>query len=174
MQRKNKSNIVLLGMPGAGKSTVGVLLAKKMGKGFLDTDLLIQEKEGRLLKEIISEDGPEGFIGTENRINASVEAENTVIAPGGSVVYGAEAMEHYREIACIVYLQLSYEEVSRRLGDLAERGVVCRKGQTLRLLYEERCPLYEKYADAIVQCDGLEIGEILEFVEKSFDASKKK
>ena len=88
MQRKNKNNIVLLGMPGAGKSTVGVLLAKKMGKNFLDTDLLIQEKEGRLLKEIISEDGLESFIRTENRINASVEAENTVIAPGGSVVYG--------------------------------------------------------------------------------------
>lgn len=165
MQRKNKNNVVLLGMPGAGKSTVGVLLAKKMGKSFLDTDLLIQEREGRLLKEIIREDGLERFIEVENRINASVEVENTVIAPGGSVIYGAEAMGHYKEIACIVYLSLSYEAVSKRLGDLAERGVVCREGQTLCLLYEERCPLYERYADVIVQCDGLEIGEILELVE---------
>ncbi len=166
MQRKNKNNIVLLGMPGAGKSTVGVLLAKKMGKNFLDTDLLIQEKEGRLLKEIISEDGLESFIRTENRINASVEAENTVIAPGGSVVYGIEAMEHYKKIARIVYLHLSYEAISSRLGNLTERGVVCRAGQTLRLLYEERCPLYERYADVVVQCDGLEVGEILELVEE--------
>lgn len=163
MQRK-KNNIVLLGMPGAGKSTVGVLLAKKMGKGFLDTDLLIQEREGRLLKEMIREDGLERFIETENRINASVEAENTVIAPGGSVIYGTEAMEHYKEIAVIVYLQLGYETVSGRLGDLAERGVVCRTGQTLRSLYEERCPLYEQYADIVVPCDGLEIGEVLELV----------
>lgn len=161
---QGKNNIVLLGMPGAGKSTVGVLLAKKLGKVFLDTDLLIQEQEGRLLKDIIREDGLERFIETENRINTSVKANNAVIAPGGSVIYGTEAMEHYKEIAAIVYLQLSYETVSGRLGDLAERGVVCRAGQTLRSLYEERCPLYERYADITVPCDGIEIGEVLELV----------
>ena len=159
-----KNNIVLLGMPGAGKSTIGVLLAKKTGKRFLDTDLLIQEKEGRLLREIIREEGLNRFVEIENRINAEVEAESTVIAPGGSVIYGKEAMEHYREIAVIVYLKLSYQTVEKRLGDLTKRGVVFREGQTLKSLYEERCPLYEQYADIVIECDDLEIGEALELV----------
>ena len=164
---QEKSNIVLLGMPGSGKSTVGVLLAKRLGKRFIDTDLLIQEQEGRLLSEIIKEEGLENFIAIENRINAAVEAENSVIAPGGSAIYGEEAMEHFKEIAEIVYLKLSYRSVARRLGDLTKRGVVFRPGQTLKKLYKERCPLYEKYADYVVECDGKKIGETLEAVRNT-------
>ena len=161
---QKKTNIVLLGMPGSGKSTVGVLLAKRLGKRFVDTDLLIQEQEGRLLSEIIKEEGIDRFIEIENQVNASVVAENSVIAPGGSAVYGTEAMEHFRDIAEIVYLKLTYRSVARRLGDLTKRGVVFLPGQTLKELYKERCPLYEKYADYIVECDGKKIGETLEAV----------
>lgn len=159
---QKKTNIVLLGMPASGKSTVGVLLAKCLGKQFVDTDLLIQKQEGRLLSEIIREEGLERFIEIENQVNAGVQAENSVIAPGGSVVYGIEAMEHFKEIADIVYLKLSYRSVARRLGNLTKRGVVFRPGQTLKELYKERCPLYEAYADYIVECDGRNIGETLE------------
>lgn len=161
---KNRDNIVLLGMPGAGKSTIGVLLAKSLGKKFLDTDLLIQEKEGKLLSEIIKKDGLEGFLSIENRINAAIEASDTVIAPGGSVIYGKEAMEHLTQMAVVVYLKLSYEVVRARLGDLTKRGVARRPGQTLYNLYEERCPLYERYADFVVECDGQELGETLQSV----------
>ncbi len=161
---QKKTNIVLLGMPGSGKSTVGVLLAKRLGKKFVDTDLLIQEQEGRLLNEIIKEEGMEKFIEIENQVNSSLVAENSVIAPGGSAVYGREAMEHFKEIGDIVYLKLSYRSVAKRLGDLTKRGVVFRPGQTLKSLYKERCPLYENYADYIVECDGKKIGETLEAV----------
>lgn len=163
---QKKSNIVLLGMPGSGKSTVGVLLAKRLGKRFVDTDLLIQEQEGRLLSEIIKEEGLDRFIKIENQVNASVQAENSVIAPGGSAVYGREAMEHFKEIADVVYLKLSYRSVARRLGDLTKRGVVFRPGQTLKAIYKERCPMYEAYADYIVECDGKKIGETLELVRE--------
>ena len=150
---EKKSNIVLLGMPGSGKSTVGVLLAKRLGKQFVDTDLLIQEQEGRLLCDIIAKEGLEGFIEIENRVNCSVNVENSVIAPGGSAVYGKEAMEHFKESAEVVYLKLSYRSIKRRLGDLTKRGVVFKPGQTLKALYKERCPLYEQYADYIVECE---------------------
>ena len=163
---QKKSNIVLLGMPGSGKSTVGVLLAKSLGMRFIDTDLLIQEQEGKLLSEIIREEGLEKFIAIENRVNAEVQAENSVIAPGGSAIYGAEAMEHFKGIAKIVYLKLSYRSVAKRLGDLTKRGVVFRPGQTLKSLYKERCPLYEKYADYVVECDGKKIGETLDAVKQ--------
>ncbi len=161
---QKKSNIVLLGMPGSGKSTVGVLLAKRLGMRFVDTDLLIQEQEGRLLNEIIMQEGTERFVQIENQVNASLVAEKSVIAPGGSVVYGREAMEHFKEIADVVYLKLSYRSVSKRLGDLTKRGVVFKPEQTLREIYKERCPLYEAYADYIVECDGMDIGETLDKV----------
>ena len=149
MDNKN-SNIVLIGMPGVGKSTVGVILAKELGYQFLDADLLIQKQENRLLKEIIAQEGVEGFIQIENQVNASIETEKTVIATGGSVIYGKEAMEHLKKIATVIYLQLPYEELKNRLGNLKNRGVVLREGQTLKDLYDERVVLYEKYADIIV------------------------
>lgn len=158
----NKDNIVLIGMPGVGKSTVGVILAKVLGYQFVDSDLVIQKEEGKLLKEIIAEVGPEGFIEVENRINASLEAEHSVIATGGSVVYGKEAMEHLKEIGTIVYLSLPFDEISKRLSDIKGRGVVLKMGQTLKDLYEERVLLYEAYADIQIDESGLNVEETIE------------
>lgn len=156
-----KKNIVLIGMPGAGKSTVGVVLAKKKGYRFIDSDLLIQEQENRLLHEIIEQEGLEGFLQIENRVNAALQTEHSVIATGGSVIYGKEAMEHLGQIGTICYLQLSYESVRDRLGDLNERGVALRQGQTLLDLYQERVPLYEKYAHRVIDCEMKSIREIV-------------
>lgn len=161
-----KENIVLIGMPGVGKSTLGVVLAKQLGFEFVDADLLIQKREKRLLKEIIADEGVEGFMKIENDVNASIETSNTVIATGGSVIYGAEAMEHLKEIGTVVYLKLDYETLDSRLGSLKGRGVVLKNGQDLKALYEERVPLYEKYADVIVDEGGLDLEATLEAVLK--------
>ena len=169
MTMKNKkSNMVLIGMPAAGKSTVGVILAKVLGYQFIDADLVIQEQEKRLLKDIIKEDGLEGFIEVENRINAALEVEHTVIATGGSVIYSKEAMEHLKNIGTIVYIKLSYDTLERRLSNIRQRGVVLREGQTLRELYEERCPLYEKYADIIVDAENLDVETTMEFISSKY------
>ena len=152
-----KKNVVLIGMPGAGKSTIGVILAKMLGKDFIDADLVIQKEEGRLLREIIEQEGPDGFLEVENRVNAGLTPERAVIATGGSVVYGKKAMEHLSEIGVVVYLRLN-----RRLRDIRGRGVVLRDGQTLKDLYEERVSLYEKYAEVTVEEDGLTVEETLE------------
>lgn len=151
------NNIILIGMPGCGKSTVGVVLAKIMGYRFLDSDLLIQEREGKLLSEIISEEGLDGFNRVENRVNASIDVQRCIIATGGSVVYGTEAMAHLAKIGTIVYIKLPYEEIARRLGDLTKRGVSIKQGQTLKDLYDERVPLYEKYAHVIVTEENIDI-----------------
>ena len=155
-------NVILIGMPGSGKSTVGVVLAKKLGYRFIDSDLVIQEKYGKLLYQLIEERGEAGFLMLENEINASITAEGAVIATGGSAVYGKEAMRHFREIGQIVYLKLPFEELEQCLGDLHERGVVLKKGYTLRDLYEERIPLYEKYADITIACEGKDIRSVME------------
>ena len=159
-----KENIVLIGMPGVGKSTLGVVLAKELGFEFVDADLLIQKREKRLLKEIIAEEGVEGFLKIENDVNASISSTKTVIATGGSVIYGAEAMEHLKEIGTIVYLKLDYETLDSRLGSLKGRGVVLKDGQNLKSLYDERIPLYEKYADVTVDEGGLGLEETLDAV----------
>jgi shikimate kinase len=161
------NNIILIGMPGCGKSTVGVVLAKVLGYHFIDVDLLIQERENRLLSEIIEEAGADGFNQIENEVNASIKAERAVIATGGSVVYGREAMTHLSEIGLIVYLRLPLDELENRLGDLAERGISMKEGQTLAELYGERIPLYEKYADQTVDAAGLSIREtVMQIREK--------
>ena len=145
-----KNNIVLIGMPGVGKSTIGVILAKILGYKFVDSDLAIQQEEKRLLREIIAREGVDGFIAVENRINSRLKAENSVIATGGSVVYGTEAMKNLSDIGIIIYLKLDYNKLKYRLGNIKNRGVVIRKNQRLWDLYSERVPLYEKYADIII------------------------
>ncbi|WP_434310769.1 shikimate kinase [Hominifimenecus sp. rT4P-3] len=154
-------NIILIGMPGCGKSTVGVVLAKHLGFGFIDSDLLIQEREKRRLCEIIDQEGLVRFNRIEEEVNAAIRAEHSVIATGGSVVYGPQAMEHFRQIGTVVYLKLTYEEIEERLGDLAERGVSVRPGQSLRELYGERVPLYERYAHVTVDGTGLSLREVV-------------
>ena len=156
-----KNNIVLVGMPGAGKSTVGVVLAKASGSKFVDSDLVIQEKTGKLLHELISEHGLDGFLEIENRMNSQLEETKAIIATGGSVIYGREAMEHLKSIGCVVYLKLSLASITDRLGDLQKRGVALKNGQGLKELYEERIPLYEKYADVIIDCEKKAIREIV-------------
>ena len=154
-------NIILIGMPGSGKSTAGIILAKVLQMDFIDSDLLIQKEEGRLLKDIIESEGIDGFISIENRINLNIKAENTVIATGGSACYGKEAMEHFMETGIVVYLKCSYEEIALRLSDLKERGVVLREGQDLRGLYDERTPLYERYSHFSITENGWAVGEIV-------------
>ena len=153
------NNITLIGMPGVGKSTIGVVLAKILGYQFLDSDLLIQQQEERRLSRIIEEEGIEGFKKIENRVNASIEVQDTVIATGGSVVYCEEAMQHLKSVGKVVYLKLSYKSIKKRLGNLKGRGVVLKEGQTLLDLYEERIPLYEKYADIVVNEEGRSLEE---------------
>lgn len=166
------SNVILIGMPGAGKSTVGVVLAKKLGYRFLDSDLVIQEKCRKLLYQLIDERGEAGFLMLENEINAGIRGDKMVIATGGSAVYGKEAMAHFKEIGRIVYLSLPYAELEERLGDLHERGVVIKEGSTLRDLYEERTVLYEKYADITIDCSGRNIRSIVEEISSSLEISK--
>lgn len=168
------NNIILIGMPGAGKSTIGVVLAKVLGYQFLDSDLLIQKQEKRKLREIISQEGNDGFQKIENRVNASIETENTVIATGGSVVYCKEAMEHLKSVGTVIYLQLSLDSLSRRLGNLKGRGVLLKKGQTLRGLYEERSPLYEKYADIVINEEGKDLEASLQLILETLGEKEKK
>ena len=161
------NNITLIGMPGAGKSSIGVVLSKVLGYQFIDSDLLIQKAEKRTLSKIIADEGTEGFKAIENRVNASIQVENTVIATGGSVVYCDEAMQHLKSEGVVVYLKISLELLSRRLGNLKGRGVVLKEGQTLASLYDERVPLYEKYADLIIDCNGKMLRDVVaEIAEK--------
>ncbi len=164
-------NIVLIGMPGAGKSTVGVVLAKNMGYAFMDSDLLIQDKHKKLLHEIIEEKGVEGFLQIENDVNADIQTDNSVIATGGSVIYGEKAMKHLKNIGIVVYLQLSLEELRVRLGDLNERGVAMKQGQDLAGLYKERIPYYEQYADVTIACDGKMIRDIVMEIKQKIKES---
>lgn len=157
-------NIVFIGMPASGKSTVGVVVAKKLGYKFVDTDLVIQEVEKRLLKEIIAEEGNEGFLRIEDRVNAEIQEERAVISPGGSVVYCENAMRHYKETGMIVYLHTSYETISNRLHNAKNRGVVLKDGQTLKDLYEERTALFERYADLTISEEGRDLEETIEEV----------
>lgn len=165
----NKSNVILIGMPGAGKSTVGVVLAKVLGYDFIDSDLLIQKEEGRLLWQIMEEEGNEGFNRIEERVNSRIEAEHSVIATGGSVIYGPKAMEHLREIGTVVYLKVSCAILEQRLGDLTKRGVVFEPGQTLLDLYKERIPLYEKYAHLTVNIGHKTVHQSVLAIQQSME-----
>ncbi len=149
-----KGNIILIGMPGCGKTTIGIELSEKIGYGYVDSDSVIVAREGKRLPEIIAQVGREGFLDIEAKVNSELCADRCVIATGGSVIYRDYAMQKLKEMGTVVYLQLSYETIERRLGDLKARGVALKEGFTLRDLYEERIPLYEKYADVVVKLDG--------------------
>lgn len=157
MNWEKGNNIILIGMPGVGKSTIGVILAKIMGYRFVDADIVIQEQEGRLLKDIIAQEGVDGFIKIEDRVNRNLNMKKAVIATGGSAVYGKNAMENYKETSTIIYLKLDYEALDDRLSDIKGRGVVLRDGQTLKDIYDERTKLYEKYADIIIDEGSLDV-----------------
>ena len=162
---KTKENLVLIGMSGAGKSTLGVLLAKALGKRFLDTDLLIQEREGLLLQELLDRRGIDDFLAIEEDVVSGLRAENTVIATGGSVIYSEKAMERLKETGKVVFLFVDFEELASRLFNITTRGIVYKGSADLRSVYEERLPLYEKYADLRIDCTGRgveeSVGEIL-------------
>lgn len=159
MAEERKDNIILIGMPGAGKSTLGIVLAKILNYDFIDADLVIQNQCDKTLQKLIDACGPEGFIEVENQILKDIEATKSIIATGGSAVYSEDAMNHLSSIGRVVYLQISFEELVNRLHDLQERGVVLKGGigMSLRDLYDERKPLYEQYANITVNVDHLSI-----------------
>ena len=163
-------NLILIGMPGCGKSTVGVVLAKVMALDFIDSDLVIQKETGAKLSQLIDQYGDDGFRAIENRINAELDVTDSVIATGGSVIYGEDAMRHLKAIGTVIYLKLSCATIADRLGDLHARGVTIQPGWTLQDLYNERCPLYEKWADVIVDCEQLQLREVVEFIRAKVDA----
>ncbi len=147
-------NLILIGMPTSGKSTVGIILAKALGYEFTDIDLLIQKKAGKKLAAIMEEKGVDGFLSLEEEVTCGLSCSHTVIAPGGSVVYGEKAMEHLKSLGRVIYLQMDLDMLTERLHDARNRGVALREGQTLEMLYNERVPLYEQYADITVNESG--------------------
>lgn len=169
-----KNNIVLIGMPGAGKSTLGVVLAKILNYDFVDADLVIQNQCDKTLQKIIDACGPEGFIEVENQVLSGIQAENSIISTGGSAVYSDAAMRHLSEIGTVVYLKISYDQLVHRLSDLRERGVVMKDGigMSLRDLFDERKPLYEQYAEITVDVDDLTITAAARKVADAVEAAK--
>ncbi len=163
-------NIILIGMPGCGKTTIGTELSELIGYGYIDSDSVIVAREGKRLNEIIEEVGREGFLDIEAKINSELCATRCVIATGGSVIYRENAMKKLKTMGKIVYLKLSLDTIASRLGDLKARGVALKEGFTLKDLYEERTPLYEKYADIAVDLDGLTVLEAAEKVKKAVEA----
>lgn len=162
------NSIALIGMPGSGKSTVGYFLALNMGKLFIDTDRLIQETEGRSLQNIIDEDGLKKFLAIEEKVILRLSSEHAVIATGGSIIYSSRAMRQLREKAILIYLKVKYAEIQRRIGNMETRGIVLKRGQNLIDLYNERTPLYEKYADITVDCLNKDAEEIAAFIESRY------
>ncbi|MBQ3372016.1 MAG: shikimate kinase [Oscillospiraceae bacterium] len=160
------SNIIFVGMPASGKSTVGVLLAKALAMDFVDTDILIQKKTGKRLEELIRENGVDGFLRIEEKVCAALEANDSVIATGGSVVYSQDAVDHLKSIGTVVYLQVDFDVLKNRLKDVIERGVIIKNGQTLEDLYNERVLLYEKYADITIQEKRMSLDETVKEVHK--------
>lgn len=163
----------MIGMPASGKSTAGVLAAKTLGYGFIDSDLVLQQRSGMRLSELIEKEGVDGFIRAEEEANCSICAKKSVISTGGSVIYSDRAMRYLKGIGKVVYLKLSYETIAKRLGGiLLSRGVVIRKGKSLKDLYDERTPLYEKYADIVVDCEGRILEETVQDICLAFAKSE--
>ncbi len=166
----NKENIVLIGMPGSGKSTCGVLAAKALLKNFFDTDLLFQGLEEKKLQDIIDDDGIEYFLNAEERTILSLDINATVISTGGSVVYSDKAMAHLKENGKIIFLNLSYDTMIGRIKNISSRGVVVKEGNSLEDMYNERLPMYRKWADAVIDCDN---NTVEETVAKIVEAAEK-
>lgn len=162
-----KSNIVLIGMPGCGKSTCGVVAAKLLLKNFYDTDLLIQNLEGKSLQDIIDNDGIEYFEQAEEKAILTLDLNGTVIATGGSVVYSENSMKHLKKLGKVIYLHLSYEDMCKRITNLSSRGVVLKNGKTLKDMYDERLPLYNKWADAIINCGGNTVEQTARAIQRA-------
>ncbi len=167
MNKEVSGNIVLIGMPTSGKSTAGVILAKILGLDFVDTDLLLQKRTGKKLKDILSEDGLETFLKTEEEVCRSLAVSDAVVATGGSVVYGAGAMEHLKRIGTVVYLKIDFATLKERLHNARQRGVVLKEGQSIEDLFWERTALYERYADIIIAENGQGIEETVEKIAES-------
>ena len=165
-------NITLIGMPGSGKSTVGVVLAKTLGYSFLDVDLVIQERQGKLLQELLNTLGSESFLDLEGATIRSLCPSRTVLAPGGSCVLRAGAMAHLRSLSTVVYLHLSYDALEGRIHNLATRGIAFAPGQTLRDVYDQRAPLYARYADLTVEVDGQTLDQTLAAVRAVLPPAK--
>lgn len=159
-------NIILIGMPACGKSTIGVVLAKTMGMRFLDTDLLIQEREGALLQDLINSKGNDYFKKVEEYVLRSINAENTIISTGGSAVYYPKAIEHFKKNGKIVYIKVSYDTIEKRLNNITTRGITMAPGETLKDLYDKRIPLYEANADFVIETDSLTVEEAIEKIVK--------
>jgi Shikimate kinase len=156
-----KTNVILIGMPGSGKSTSGILLAKTLGLSFLDTDLLIQQQEGTLLQDLINQKGFFGFVEIEERIISEISVSRSVISTGGSVVYSDKSMALLKKTGTIVYLDVSFPEIMRRIQNISTRGIALKSGQSLENLYNERLPLYQKYADLTISGDCKTIEELV-------------
>ncbi|WP_113672893.1 shikimate kinase [Vallitalea guaymasensis] len=160
-------NMVLIGMPGAGKSTIGVVLAKTLGFTFIDSDLVIQKRENRLLQEIIDDIGMERFLDVEKEAVLSIDVSKSIIATGGSVIFRHETMEHLKKLGDIIYLKVSYEEIERRVNNITTRGIAMAKGHTLKDVYDQRVELYEKYANIVIDCDDKNLEEIVKDIKDS-------
>ena len=170
----SKSCIILTGMPASGKSTVGVILAKVLGLDFIDTDLLIQKREGCRLENIIKSRGIEGFLGIEEEVCKNLSVSDSVIATGGSVVYSGPAMRNLKDLGTVVYLHVDRDTLKSRLSDMIGRGVVLREGQSFEELYDERIALYEKYADLTVFEEGLTLEKTVRKAAELFQAEHKR
>ena len=170
----NKENIILIGMPGSGKSTCGVLAAKALLKNFFDTDLLFQGLEEKRLQDIIDDDGIEYFLSAEERAILSLDINATVVATGGSVVYSDKSMEHLKKSGKVIYLHLSYDTMVDRIKNITTRGVVVKEGDSLEDMYDERLPMYQKWADVVINCDNNTVEQTVEkIVKASSDCEKK-
>lgn len=165
------NNIVLVGMPGAGKSTVGVLLAKSLGMDFVDTDLEIQRYHGMLLQDMIDEFGIAGFLKAEEQAILKGSYNHTVIATGGSVVYSSKAMAHLKKGAVVIYLKVDIGTLQKRINNIATRGIAMSRNQTLNDIYLERTPLYEQYADIIIDCSDKDVEGAVESILGSLNPS---
>ena len=164
-----KDNIILVGMPSCGKSTVGVILAKTLGMDFVDTDILIQTEEGMTLQEIIDSRGEDAFYDIEERILSSYEGSDQIIATGGSAIYYQDAMDHLAEMGTVIYLKVSLDTVLKRLKNISTRGVPMKEGMTLEKLYQERIPLYESRSHITVEAEGMTVEQVVTEIVDNFE-----